>query len=191
MTVVPAVVVMILFHSPSAAYGATDDPPGPPSQARSLPDLRDWVRLGDRVRVVDSSGRQLQGTLAGISVDDQEITLRIDGGSVLTIPEDVLERIDLEVADPLGNGALIGLGTGVGAAAMMSLGCNGGEFVECLVWSSLLCAPIGLAVGVGVDALVTERRLVYAAPRRRPRLRIDAVPTISPRRKGMSLILSW
>lgn len=72
--------------------------------------------------------------VAGISVDDREITLRIRGGSVLTIPEDVLERIDLEVADPLGNGALIGLGTGIGAAAMMSLGCGGGEFAGCLAW---------------------------------------------------------
>jgi len=124
MKVAPAVVVMILFHCPSAAYGATDDPPGPGSQARALLDLRDWVRLGDSVWVVDSSGRQMQGTLAGISVDDREITLRIDGGSVLTIPEDVLERIDIEIADPLGNGALIGLGTGVGVAAMMSLGCG-------------------------------------------------------------------
>lgn len=179
----------LLFHVP-AACGATDDPPAPQPQARSLPDLRDWVRLGDKIWVVDSSGRELHGTLAGISAEDREITLRIDDG-VLSVAEDVLEKIDLEVSDSLGNGALIGLGTGVGAAAMLSLACDGDNFAACFGWSSLWLGAIGVAVGVGADAVVTERRLVYAAPRRTPGLRVDAVPMIAPRRKGMAFVLSW
>ena len=88
-------------------------PSGGEPQARSLRDLLDWVRLGETVYVRATSGNEVKGKIEGISANNRALLLRADDGRLMRIPEDWLDRIDLEFDDPIGNGALGGLGDGL------------------------------------------------------------------------------
>ena len=178
----------LVLASPVA--GTEDEDSGAGAQARSFADLPRWVRLGDKVHVTVESGRQVDGTIERISSDENEIVLRVSGRP-LTLSAREVQEIELEVGDSLGNGALYGLGTGVVIAAGYAAACQDDTYGTCFAGSALVFGGIGAAMGILVDSLRKEKRLIYSSSEHALLSDIRVAPLVSSELIGFAVRLSW
>jgi len=121
--------------------------------ARSFPELRDRLRIGDKIFVTARDGHHLEGTIESFSWETSALTLSnaerparsgkaSDKWKSITLSQGDIRKIDLETNDPLWNGALIGFGIGTGAMLPLSYhGCEGD--VACNVYLDLIGGGIG------------------------------------------------
>lgn len=126
-------------------------------------------RPGTSIEVVESAGNRTRGRL--LRVDAESFTIRRGGREVRFDRQQVAEVY--QRGDSLKSGLLTGLGFGaaLGFIAGLSIDqcgalltphpCTGRE-----KWSNAgvaggLLGSIGMGIGVGIDALVTGRRLLY------------------------------
>ena len=105
--------------------------------------------------------------------------------------------------DSLKNGMMIGLVTGaaIGIAAGVSSTdcggffavrpCNDGDKARLGVVGGAVLGALGMGVGVGIDALMTGRRVVYERPRRSGGPSISIAPSFAPSIKTLSLAVAW
>lgn len=96
----------------SCAASAAAQPPDTPPAGQSMPslqELRNFVRPGDTLYVIDSQGDETKGRLMNIL--DRAIALEVDH-TRRTLPADSIVRIDRTRRDSVKNGVLIGLATG-------------------------------------------------------------------------------
>jgi hypothetical protein len=150
--------------------------------AGTFEQLRVLVKTGDTLTVTDNSGEPVRGKLAKLSAGS--LVLDVSGTSREFHSIDV-NTIEKRGSDSLKNGALIGMAVGGGLAAIAmgaTLGnsdANAGVFVV----GALLYGGIGAGIGVGIDALVEGRRVIYASSGS-ARNRITVAPIFDGRRKG-------
>ena len=143
------------------------------------------LRAGDTVFVIDETGTETRGRVAGIS--SSALRLAVNGSerewSAATIWR-VTRR-----GDSLRNGTLIGAVTGgviggVGGLALASLLRNEGhDTVGPFFFLLGVGAGGGAGIGAGLDALIAGRTLIYQ--QRSGRVRF--VPVVTPRTQAMQL----
>jgi hypothetical protein len=120
----------------------------------SFDQLRVLVAPGQTVRVTEPSGDSYSGTI--VSLSSSALALRV-GNSLRQLREDDVTTIRHRRSDPLGNGALWGLGTGFGTGMVMCGRCHVGPGVGMGLWFGAM----GAGIGVGIDALIRGDVVVF------------------------------
>ena len=159
-----------------------------PRTVQSFEQLRVLVGPTDRISIREGVGEEVSAQI--IDLTSTELVVMVDGQRRAFHSDDVM-RIRQRRSDSLGNGAWIGFAAGaglalVGIAAEPDLFDNAG-------WALLaigLYGSMGAGVGVGVDALIRGRQVIYQHPSgAAPALAL--VPVVSTRRVGAMLALRF
>jgi hypothetical protein len=161
-----------------------------PSEAQgisnSFTELRLLVRPGDTVTIIDATGKQTTARILDLSFTS--LVLQVQG-----VRQEVLEAEVTTILqrrqDSLGNGALWGLSIGgaVGVVAVLALTDAYSEGGGALALAAgLVYAGLGAGVGVGMDAMVTKRQVIYQRP---GSARLSIAPILGRDRAGARV--SW
>jgi hypothetical protein len=139
------------------------------------------VRPGLKVAVVDERGASVEGRVQEVSDRFVRLTVR---GSTRDIPIEDVVRI--EQPDTVKNGALIGLGVGLGAGLIATAfdPQGGAVLASRVLGNGVVCAGIGALI----DAAQDHRRTLYE---RGPRLQARLRPVIGRHVRGVAAILEW
>jgi hypothetical protein len=158
--------------------------------ASSFDQLGVLVRPGDKVTVVDVTGREADGRIAKLS--RETLTLITDAGPRQFGDADVA-RIRQRRGDSLTNGAIIGAAAGTAYFLTMValLGdSDGGEvIVSTAVVGGVLFAGMGAAAGVGIDSLITRRQVIYQKPAGETRVSVS--PLFGHGRRGAAVTVTF
>jgi hypothetical protein len=133
--------------------------------ARSLDQLKLVLAKGDKIALVDSSGKSIKGNVTRF--DSEGLDLRT-GGKIQTFSSSDIQQITRKKADSPLNGILTGAGIGFGVTLPFNLILAGSGDISngMALASSGLWGLIGGGIGALIDAAVHEKQLVYARPKR-------------------------
>ena len=158
--------------------------------ATSFEQLAVLVKPGDKISVVEATGRETKGRVWILSRD----------ALVLTTPDGPRQLGEADVAaisqrrdDSLMNGAIIGAVAGaayVATAVALLHDSDGGEiFVPTAVAGTVLFAGLGAAAGAGIDALIAGRQVIdrKAAGRRS----VTLSPLVGRGRRGAAVTVTF
>jgi hypothetical protein len=158
--------------------------------AASLAEFQQWIRLGDRVTVTDTSGRHVTGNIAALRPDSLALALK-DG--LRDFMPDSIRTITRREQDSLRNGALIGLGVGIGLFGLAFAASDGcayeSDCAALVVIGSAFYGGIGAAIGVGVDALHGRETVIFRGRDRGVRLGVS--PRLSPGRQAVVVSVAF
>jgi hypothetical protein len=134
--------------------------------ASSFDQLSVLVKPGDKISIVDMTGREAEGRIGKLSGD--ELTLVTTAGARQLGERDVA-KIRQRRSDSLQNGAIIGAAAGAGyglavLALLASMDDGGGPIPIGVVTGMVVFTGIGAAAGAGIDALITRRQVIYEKP---------------------------
>jgi hypothetical protein len=136
--------------------------------ASSFDQLSVLVKPGDKISVVDVTGRETDGRIGTLSRD--ALTLVTEAGPRVLAEADV-GKIRQRRGDPLRNGAIIGAAAGGSFGLTMlwlvesgRFGDGGGVQPGSVVTGLMYFTGIGAAIGVGMDALIARRQVIYQKP---------------------------
>lgn len=176
-TVVAACVsgVLLAAAMPAAAQGI----------ANSFEELRLLVRPGDTITIRSSAGAEVTGKIDSLS--RSSLVLR-DGERREFLEADVTSILQRR-GDSLVNGALWGMAAGAGFIAVAAAASCEGDCDGFVVAAALVYSGLGAAIGIGIDALVMSRYVVYEKARRSVAWRVS--PLLTPRRQGVAVTLSF
>jgi hypothetical protein len=144
--------------------------------ASSFEQLATQIETGDTITVVDVAGRETQGRVWNVSRD-----ALIFGTSTgpRQLGEGDVAMIRQRRDDSVKNGAIIGA---VSATAFfVTVGTllrdrDGGDvIVSSAIAGGVLFAGMGAAAGLGIDALITRRQLIYQKPAGRRTVSVSPV----------------
>jgi hypothetical protein len=187
----------MLYSLPLAVLFALSVTPAS-AQPRTAQDFS-GLASGRTVIVATDSGVETSGRLLRLS--DEELTLKVgdrDQTFVRTQVAAIYER-----GDSIKNGALIGLMTGaaLGAAAGTNTTCGGfwvglrpcsfNEKVRFAMVGGAIFGSIASAIGIGIDAMIPGRHLLYEKPTDATTPAISIAPSLSRSRAGLSTRVSW
>ena len=157
-----------------------------PGVARSVEQLQLLVQPGDRVAVVDTGGTQVTGRIAEMM---PSLLSLLDGGNRRDFREGDVMTIRQRRGDPLGNGALAGLGVGASMGAVgMLLACT---TIDCSgSWAAVpivigLYGAMGAGVGVAIDAAVRHEQVIYSRRQAGTSAGVTLVPLLERERMGL------
>lgn len=164
-------------------------PAGAQDIAGSFDQLRVLVKTGDRVRVTDTAGRDMSGTIADLG--PLSLTLLVSGVRQ-DLPEAEISTIRQRRPDPLANGARWGLAIGaglglLGGIALASSEPNAGALIPIV---AAVYGGIGAGIGTGVDALISSEQVIYAR-RAKTSARVTLRPVVTPGRRGVLVSAGW
>jgi hypothetical protein len=136
------------------------------SVASSFDQLSVLVKPGDKISVVDVTGREAEGRIETLSRDT--LTLVSKAGT-RQLGEANVTKIRQRRSDSLQNGAIIGAAAGAGyGLALLALAASmddgGGPIPIGVVTGMVVFTGIGAAAGAGIDALITPRQVIYEKP---------------------------
>lgn len=162
--------------------------------ARSFGELEPVLAEGQLVIVTDGSGQKLKGRVESVSPSLLALKDASPGSAhrTWTFTEGAVREI--RRTDSVLNGALVGLGAGVGAFWVgLRARCGSPLDEECALnggWAILLgTVPVGAVVGAVVDSLV-GRDLVYRVPSGSTRRRLHVSPRVATG-GGMEVVLRF
>jgi hypothetical protein len=163
------------------------------SPARSVEELQTRLRIGEKVRVIDSIGKKTEGKFDGTS-----------GSSLRLIVDDTrqefLEARIREVTkrrpESRWDGVLIGLGIGliVGTVNITSLCNNASEREDCFSVGWAIVLPLYAGGGAGSGALVDfaiKKHDTVFAPAGASSYRLGLSPIFGSQRKGITLSFAF
>jgi hypothetical protein len=151
--------------------------------AGSFDQLRVLLKTGDRVRVTDTTGQEVRGSIADLS--SSSLALQV-AGSRRTFLEGDIAAIHQRRNDSLANGAkwgfAVGAGLGVlgGIAIVSEYGDGGAALIPIL---GLVYGAIGSGAGAGIDAMNRGEQAIYA--RRGAPSKVALRPIVTAGRKGL------
>lgn len=123
------------------------------------------VKPGDRITVVDVTGKEAEGRIGRLS--REALTLVTPAGPQ-ELGEAEVALIRQRRDDSLKNGAIIGAAAGtvyfLTLAALLGDSDGGEVIVGTAVVGGVLFAGMGAAAGAGIDALITRRQVIYRKP---------------------------
>lgn len=160
---------------------------------KSFDQLNTRLRVGDKVLVTDTQGREHRGKISDLS--SSELVLGSDGTRLASADVHLVREWE---RDSLKNGALIGMGSAaafVGGA--MAAACAGqADCAPSAGWTTFVVAfyaGVGAAIGMGIDALVPgKKRVVYRAPEGETAPRMLLTPImVTPRSIALTMSLSF
>ena len=158
--------------------------------ASSFDQLGVLVKPGDKIIVVDVTGRETEGRLRTLSRD--RLTLVTAAG-----PRD-LGEVDVALirqrrGDSLTNGAIIGAVAGTAyyltLAAILSDSDGGDVIVSTAIVGGVLAAGMGAAAGAGIDALITHRQVIYRKATGANRVSVS--PVFGRGRRGAAITVTF
>ena len=158
--------------------------------ASSFDQLGVLVKRGDKISVVDVTGKEAEGRIGTLSRDT--LTLVTEAGA-RQFGEVEVAKIRQRRGDSLTNGAIIGAvaGTAYFSTMLALLGdSDGGEvIVSTAVAGSVLFAGMGAAAGVGIDALIARRQVIYRRPAGENRVTVS--PLFGHGRRGAAVTMTF
>ena len=161
-------------------------------QVSSFEQLQLLVKPGDKLEVTGADGVSLKGKLE--SLTPATLRLNTKGGFRDYAQKDAL-AVRQKRGDSLANGAWIGAVAGGGFGGGLAIAyCSGGECdggaaeVAALVG---VYTGIGVAIGVGIDAMFSHRQTIYKQPAQTVVKSARVVPLVSNRSKGVALRFSF
>ena len=160
--------------------------------ARSFEELVGRVHPGDTVSVIDTTSTEVSGRIERVS--DGSLALLTDDGLREWSEVDV-RTIRQRRGDSLKNGALIGLGVGgalgilvvgtcLSSGAPAGCGGGGGTLAAAVAFNAGLYA----AIGVGIDALIRTRHVIYDSAGSAD---VSLSPLVTRTRRGVLMSLSF
>jgi hypothetical protein len=160
--------------------------PGTASAQASSEDLRNRMKEGQKVAVIDDQGRKVQGRIVDLTPDS--LALAAKGGRQEVRYAHI---VTIDRVDDLKNGALIGLAVGVGLFALeAAVAAEDGLTLSATGYVAIgaLYGGLGAGAGTGIDALIGGNRNIY---RRGSGTRISIAPSIGRDRFGAAIGISW
>jgi hypothetical protein len=160
--------------------------------AGSFDQLRVLITAGDAIRVTDSSGQQIRGQLLDLSPTSIGI---LSNGIRRELSAADVDLVTARRHGNLATGAKWGLGVGAGlglfslAVATSGYGCSGGCLPLIFIGGAVY-GGIGAGIGVGVSALTTSQRVIFARSSDRA-VTLSVAPTIGRDRQGLMLTARW
>lgn len=158
--------------------------------ASSLDQLTVLVKPGDTITVLDVTGAEAEGRIGTLSRD--ALILATEAGPRKLLETDIA-RISQRRGDSLKNGAIIGA---VGGAAygltMLALAFSiddGDVHPAGVVAGMALFTGIGAAIGVGMDALIVQRQVIFERPVAKGRVSIS--PLVGQGRRGAAVSIRF
>ena len=155
--------------------------------ATSIDQLGSLVKPGENVTVTDNSGRQLTGRIATLSASS--LALLVDGNE-RAIAETDVATIYQHHRDSLINGtvfgAVIGAASGAVLTALMSE--DSDTLADHWGWVSLF-AGLGAGTGLGIDAVIPGRRIIYERAKRAGLYSVS--PMLTATRRGVRMTVSF
>ena len=155
--------------------------PAAAQTASSFEQLAVLVESGDRITVTDSAGRERTGRI--IDLTPTALGLLTDGARH-DFGEAHIDTISQMRQDTLRNGAWFGLAVGaaIGATYFIPKYDIAGRYATMFFG---LWAAAGTGVGVGLDALVRSRKVIYQ-PTGAAR-RVTVAPLLASNRRGLAV----
>ena len=154
----------------------------------SFDQLNTRLKVGDTVWVTDAHGREVKGTIRGISSD----TLMLDSDGAQTIPAADVRSIGVWERDSLTNGMLIGLAVGAVGGGVVDTLIYGWEGAGYFMRAALLGAGVGAALGAVIDySFHGTKRDVYRVPGSQGAARLSFAPVITSRAKGVVVAFAF
>jgi hypothetical protein len=162
--------------------------------ASSFDALAGRVRVGQRIWVTDTAGREVHGRLGQLSSDS--LVLEADGVAPFAASD--VRRIRARDRDPIANGTLAGLVVGGGMATAWCVGAvadDSGDIaarVECIEGFTVFPA-LGALIGLAIDAVIPGRmRVVFetSPPREEPR-GLMVLPLVASGTRGLAVSLAF
>jgi hypothetical protein len=154
----------------------------------SFEQLQILVKPGDNIYVKDATGSTIKGRIADLSPSSLSLVVK---GQRQAFSQIDVHEIRQWRGDSLKNGALIGAAVGGGItlisfAAYPCYDC-GAEVVAGVA----LSAGIGAAVGVGLDALIPSKQLIFFNPSRSTAGKFQIKPILNRSNKGVKVAFSF
>lgn len=160
--------------------------------AGSFDQLRVLLKQGDTVRVADGAGDEVKGRIAELSASSMVLLV---GGERRTISGGNVNTISRRGDDSLANGAKIGFGVGSGfglfIAALVVASADSSGAAAAVPIGVLIYGGLGAAIGVGLDAMHTTERVIYARRAPATTAGFGVAPTLTAARKGAALTLRF
>ncbi len=153
--------------------------------ARTFDQLQLLVRPGDTVTVRDAQGNETSGRIDSLSAS----TLTLGRGDTRRdFREADVTTIRQRRQDSLANGALWGLVSGAGVALIPIALC--GDDCDIVVAAIIpVYAGLGAGIGVGVDALIARRQVIFERARAAAGFRM--APLVGRGRRGVMLAVTF
>ena len=158
--------------------------------ASSFDQLAVLVETGDTIAVVDATGRKIEGRVWNVAHD--ALILGTATGP-LKFGESDVATISQRRDDSLKNGAIIGAvaATAFFVTAGVALrDHDGGDVIMsgAIAWGALI-AGMGAAAGLGIDALITRRHLIYEKSASRNSVSVS--PVFGHGRRGAAMTIRF
>ena len=157
----------------------TSGAPAAAQTAGSFEQLALLVESGDRITVTDSAGREQTGRIVDLS--PSALALLIDGAR-RDFREVQVHSIRQWRQDSLKNGAWFGLAVG---AALGATALNPRADIAAPALFLGIMAAAGAGVGVGLDALVPSRQVIYQSAG--TARRVTVAPLVARDRRGLAV----
>ena len=150
----------------------------PQPTAASFEQLEVLVRSGDKVRVTDTSGSRLSGTI--MKVTPSLLSLKV-GDSLRELAQSDVAVIQQRRGDSLSNGALTGLGVGAGFGMVMCARCHVGPgLAAAAFYGGLGARRVGIDAMLRADVVLFQRKPGSGA-------RISVAPQLASSHKGVTV----
>ena len=120
--------------------------------------LADQLNAGDRVRIIDATGRVREGNIVALEPD--YLALARAGGASDRIAAIDVREVQVRRRDGVRNGTLIGFGSV--AVAYCGLALSAGSPLACGI-PTVFLGGLGAGIGALVDAAITRREAVFRA----------------------------
>jgi hypothetical protein len=160
--------------------------------ATSFDQLAGVLRVGDKIFVTDSAGRNYEGTLS----EQSESSIKIVGaGAVRDFKASDVSAIRRFQPDSKKNGAFIGMG--IGAALGASVGAfaaeesNSDDTATTSVLAALAYGGLGALIGTGLDALSPGKKILVYRSESAKAVRLLVVPIVLPKRQAIVARISF
>jgi hypothetical protein len=185
-----AVLLLAAMAVPSPAFAA--------DVARSLEELGRRIKAGEKVQVLERSGRLTEGVITEVS----ESSLTVFAFENRTLPAEDILRVDRE-GDSVRNGILIGVAVGVAAGALAGVSYSYvPEEEKAARGPCPMCESIPAMMAMGavsgafwgwlVDHLKKGRTPLYEASlSRTSRATVTVAPVVGKGRRGLSLAVAF
>ena len=158
--------------------------------ASSFDQLGVLVKPGDKISVVDVTGKEAEGRIGKLSRDT--LTLVTEAGP-RQFGEVEVATIRQRRSDSLTNGAIIGAVAGTAyfltGLALFGDSDGGDVIVSTAVVGGVLFAGMGAAAGAGIDALITRRQVIYQKPAGENRVSVS--PLFCHGRRGAAFTVKF
>jgi hypothetical protein len=158
--------------------------------ASSFDQLAVLVKPGDKITVVDVTGRETTGRIGTLSRD---VLILATSAGPRHLGEPDVAAIRQRRGDSLTNGAIVGAAAGtayfVTMVAILWESDGGDVNVPGLLAGGVVTAGIGAAAGVGIDALISRRRVIYRKPGGRSTVSVS--PVFGQGRRGAAVTVTF